>query len=111
MLNRRLEEKKNSNVVMKRQHKELNALEEDRRRVNQANNNNLVQLVIPTESRMGTYTKRENSIVKKQSNLQNASSFKMHKGQGLPIKDVAIVGGSASIKQITPYHHSHSAMI
>jgi superfamily II DNA or RNA helicase len=84
MLSRKLEEKKKAEAtnIFARRQKDSNALEEDRRRVNQANN---VQLVIPTESRMGTYTKRDSSLVKKHSGLQNNSSFKvMQQAQRIP---------------------------
>lgn len=39
--------------------KEINALEEDRKKLNQSDPRQ-VQLMIPSESKIGTYTKREN---------------------------------------------------
>jgi hypothetical protein len=66
MIGRRLEEKKRQDIQVRRM-KEINALEEDRKKLNQQDPKQ-VQLMIPTESRIGTYTKREsNQVAKKQS--------------------------------------------
>ena len=101
MINRRLEEKKRQDLQMKRI-KEINALEEDRKKLNQQDPKQ-VQLMIPSESKIGTYTKRENAGVpiKKQSvpNLISGanSSFKAQKNN-LP----------ANIKGGSSYLHSTS---
>ena len=60
--------------------KEINALEEDRKKLNQQDPKQ-VQLMIPSESKIGTYTKRENAGVLKKQSVPNLisganSSFK-----------------------------------
>jgi hypothetical protein len=59
MIGRRLEEKKRQDIQVRRM-KEINALEEDRKKLNQQDPKQ-VQLMIPSESKIGTYTKRENN--------------------------------------------------
>ena len=72
MIGRRLEEKKRQDIQVRRM-KEINALEEDRKKLNQQDPKQ-VQLMIPTESRIGTYTKRENNQVAKKQSVPNLLS-------------------------------------
>lgn len=66
-IGRRLEEKKRQDIQVRRM-KEINALEEDRKKLNQQDPKQ-VNLMIPSESKIGNYyTKRENNqVAKKQS--------------------------------------------
>ena len=72
IIGRRLEEKKRQDIQVRRM-KEINALEEDRKKLNQQDPKQ-VQLMIPTESRIGTYTKRENNQVAKKQSVPNLLS-------------------------------------
>ena len=99
MLNRRVEEKKRLELQQRRL-KEINALEEDRKKLNQQDPKQ-VNMMIPSESRIGTYTKRE-IVGKKQSVpnlLQGTQSLKGNRPpQNIPLNK-ANSGG---------YHHSNS---
>ena len=109
MINRRLEEKKRSELQMKRI-KEINALEEDRKRLNQQDPKQ-VQLMIPSESKLGTsYTKRgdQNAPANKKQSVPNLlsganSSFKAQKaGAGpnnLPLNVKGAFNHSSSVMQ------------